>query len=608
MQITEETQKIKQHFSIQRRVVLTGAAVAVACTLFFFSLYWNRFSGLRSGNGSFQAGIALLSGLRPYRDFYTAGPPFNMILSGAALRLFGPYLIVIRALGVFERLILAALLYTWLTRFFRPQHAAIASILAVVVSTGDPSNNLSSYGFEAILFFMLSAFAATLALDRTHLSKSFTCWALVAGAFAALSFETKQTTGIGATLAIPFMSALYLFWAKRGRKALYFLACFGFGWCIVAGAIFLWLVKIGAFREFLIDAFQKGPSAKAAHLSDFVIRALRAAWYVLGGFIVACVLLVLNWPAMRKAATDSDTSLATSSGRILWIGVLSFAAIGCAAALSYRGITLFTSVTDLAIYVSSFGAAAFAIFVSWRLLRGTLSDRQAKIGFLAGSCLVIAFMVSLSWPASFDMVFPGLGLVVAAILDGSRPWQRAITYAVCGLLLFSATSGKLHWPHGFHDWFDPPVREATAASNLPQLAGLRLPPSEVTLIDRTIDIISQYTKPSDTIFCYPEFGVFYPLAHRGFPTQTDSHNIDVVNDAFARAEAQRVLQKRPAVLIYYRIPAWSLRADETLWRGGKPSGQRDLINAMETLAKQYRLAGTFAVPPNPAPVQVYVRQ
>src|SRR5579884_3204897 len=147
MQLTEEIQEIEQHTSLQRRALLAGAIVTVLCTLFFFSLYWNRFAGLRSGNGSFQGGMALLSGKRPYADFYTAGPPLNMLLSGAVLRLFGPYVIAIRAFGVFERLLLAVLLYVWLTRFFRPHYAAMASILATVVCDGDSSNSLSSYGY-----------------------------------------------------------------------------------------------------------------------------------------------------------------------------------------------------------------------------------------------------------------------------------------------------------------------------------------------------------------------------------------------------------------------------------------------------------------------------
>ena len=39
-------------------------------SLFFFS-YFNRFAGIRSGAGEWSGGIALLSGILPYRDYYT---------------------------------------------------------------------------------------------------------------------------------------------------------------------------------------------------------------------------------------------------------------------------------------------------------------------------------------------------------------------------------------------------------------------------------------------------------------------------------------------------------------------------------------------------------
>jgi hypothetical protein len=64
----------------RRGVVLLGATASCAVTLCFFLLYWNRFAGLRSGNGSFNGGMNFLSGILPYRDYFTAGPPLNQIL------------------------------------------------------------------------------------------------------------------------------------------------------------------------------------------------------------------------------------------------------------------------------------------------------------------------------------------------------------------------------------------------------------------------------------------------------------------------------------------------------------------------------------------------
>ena len=143
------------------------------------------------------------------------------------------------------------------------------------------------------------------------------------------------------------------------------------------------------------------------------------------------------------------------------------------------------------------------------------------------------------------------------------------------------------------------------ASSLPELRGFRLPPNTVDFVDSTIRIIRENSTPEDTIFVYPEFGLFYGATERRASTFSTSHNIDVVPDSFAREEAQRLLRARPAVLIYGPQPDSYLRHEEWYWRDGKPSGQRDLIAAVETLAREYRLVRAFTVFGNP--VSVFVR-
>src|ERR1035441_3349422 len=90
--------------------VIAGALVTAVVTLFFLSLFWNRFIGLRSGDGGFGGGVFFLKGILPYRDYYCPVPPLFLLRSAAALALFGKLPIVLRALGVFERIILSLLL------------------------------------------------------------------------------------------------------------------------------------------------------------------------------------------------------------------------------------------------------------------------------------------------------------------------------------------------------------------------------------------------------------------------------------------------------------------------------------------------------------------
>ncbi len=606
MQVSEEVQETRSHAKARLIQALPGALVTVAITAIFFSLYWNRFAGLRSGNGSFQGGTVILRGFFPYRDFFTAGPPLNEIFSAAVLYLFGQKLVVIRAWGVFERMGMALLLYFWLVKFFRPRNAALGSILAIIVSAGDPSNSLSSYGFEAIFFFLLSGWAMMRSAELRASAKAFALWAAAAGLFAATSFGTKQTLGVGATVGLPLLALLYIGHIAGRRKVIVFLAAFAVGWCVGAGAVLLWLASIGAIPEFLQDVFRKGPSAKASHPSDFVIRAAHAAWAIHWGFFAGCAAIAACWSLIRRAF--AGRSKAEDKAGIGWIAVFACLSIAIGAMLSYAGRWPLRDFDNFAIYFGLIGTFLLAVLCLWELIRGKLYERALQIGFLAAVAFGIALMVSLSWPASFDMVFPGFGLMTAAVLDGADRRQRAALYAVCALVICAMTGEKLNRPHGFHEWMEPPVRFATAHSTQPELAGLAMPPATVRFLDGTAQIVKQHSTAADTIFVYPEFGLLYPLFHRKFPTVTDSHNIDVVNDEFARSEAARLLNARPAVIIYYPTPEWSLRADEKLWRNGARSGQRDLIAAIEKLAASYRLAASFHVPPNQGSVRVYVRQ
>src|ERR1700678_51178 len=86
--------------------IFLGALAIVAITLLFFFAYFNRFAGLRSGDGSFSACTAWLAGKLPYRDYFLTSTPLNVIKSAGVLALFGDRLIVLRAFAMMERSLL----------------------------------------------------------------------------------------------------------------------------------------------------------------------------------------------------------------------------------------------------------------------------------------------------------------------------------------------------------------------------------------------------------------------------------------------------------------------------------------------------------------------
>jgi hypothetical protein len=390
--------------SSKGRTAIAGAMATALVTLCFLLLFWNRFLGLRSGDGGFTGGLFFLKGILPYRDYYCPVPPLFIARCAAVLAIFGKLPIILRGFAVFERVILSLLLYGWLVRFFRVKDAALAALVTMVVSTGDHADPVSSYNHFTILLAIASGLAASYSLDEGRTKRVMAAIGSLAGVLSLLCLATKQTIGLGVTVAIPFAVGLCLMRLEGTQKAIRFLAGFVAGWFLAAGALLSWMAHFGILRAFLTQAFVTGPAAKASHPDDFLVRTLSVLKDYWWAALIGSAVLLIGWGALRRSEYEEKIDTNTDS----------------------------------------------------------------------------------------------------------------LTFSV-------------------------------------------------------------------------------------------SHNIDTVPDTFAKEEADRLLRVRPAVLIYGPQSEQLLRSDEEIWRNGKPSGQRDLIAAVETLAREYKFVRMFRLYPFGAPVYVFVR-
>ena len=190
-------EKINAVLPVNHRQVLAGAVVTAAITLSFFLLYWNRFVALRSGDWLFSLALAFLDGKVPCRDYFCSSPPLSILKSALVLKLFGARLIVLRAFAVFERVVLASVLYFWLARLFRPAVASMAAIVAIILSAGDIADTFTSYSHDAILWTVAAGFSASFALDGRR-PRTLAVLGALSGVCAGLALCTKQSIGGGA--------------------------------------------------------------------------------------------------------------------------------------------------------------------------------------------------------------------------------------------------------------------------------------------------------------------------------------------------------------------------------------------------------------------------
>lgn len=593
-----------------RRTVISAGILTIALTTVFFSLFFNRFAGLRSGNGEYVGGYSLVHGSIPFRDYFTTSPPLNQLKSGFLLSLFGENLIVSRTAGMVERSLIALLLYLWLLRLYRPAHAALAAFATLVISTADFADPIASYNHDCIFLAMLSGYLAGFALNRNR-SIRFIVWTgFAAGIAAALSLLTKQTVGLGVAVAVPVVVTVIVGRLQTVRRAITWLAAFAGGAAIPVGALLLWLARLDSLKTFLVAIFIKGPAAKSQNGGgDFVTRALHVGLISPRPMILAVsAALITVWLVGRSQNPPSEREHNNSRWEMLAVAAFGILSIALGIVLSFRHWgEAHRSWPTNTIFLTAVAIVILLIAGTGQLLKGNQTDRQAQIYLLAAVSFNIAFMLSLSFPMFSAMLLPGLGLILAASLAGSNRLGQLAVCAVAVLVCVDVVRLKLDIPFGFGFFTEGPVSTATIHSDQPKLRGILLPAATARLVDGIAHIVASNTNPADTIFTYPEMAIFYALTDRKWPTQTASHNVDVVNDAFAKEEAARLLKNPPKVLIYLPETEAQSRGEEAAWRDGHRMGQRDIAAAVETLAKNYRLAAVYPTLPENQDVYVYVQ-
>lgn len=589
----------------RRADVLAYMAVALLLTL-FFGFWFNRFAGLRSGDGEFTGGVAFLAHRLPYRDYYTAGPPLNQLKSAVEFSLFGQTLLVSRACGVMERLVLGALLFVWIRRLFSRSAAMLVTFVTMVISAGDRTDPLASYNHDAIFFAVLCGLLSSFVVS-TQTTRNRLGFGLAAGVAAGCSSLTKQTVGLGTTVAVLTLLALATF-SLRGIKStlqVFFVYLMGFALPVLGTGIYL--EHLGVLSAALHMMFVAGPAAKASGGHVFLTRELSVAagnpvWVSLA-FLALLLISVAVWRNLHAPNREEPAGSCTTK-YFFWGAAF---VLLLAYTLSFTSLPALEDFGKASVYFSFLGCAALGVsLILLALRRPEQRERNWQLALLAAVGWAVAFTLSLSWPAFEAMTLPALALPLALAHDGARLWGRRFLYLVAAAMVFLQVREKLELPFAFAHEEEPAIRFAREHSELPALRGMRLPTETIRLLDTTTQVFQQAApRASDPVFTYPEFGLVYALADRNPPTLAGSHNIDVVPDGFAKQEAERLLANPPKAILYARPAEADLLDDERIWRNGQPSGQRDLIAALDKITAHYDLVTTFVLKAGDTPIRLY---
>lgn len=587
--------------------------LAALLTAVFLAPWWNRYLGLSLDGYLPMYGQMILDGQVPYRDFFLHLPPLNPLLDAALQWLFGPRLVAMRMAGAIERLAMAGLLAFWLRRHFRPVPALGASLVAVWLSSGCDTEILDLYNHHSLFFGLGSGLAAALALRGGHPRRL----EIAAGWLAGLAFWTKQTSGLGATIAVPAAWVLLALADSADRHAgTGRLFRFALGWGLCALPLVAWLARRQALSPFIQQVFLDAANSKGSPL-HLVLRPWvdpfhlgRLAWSA--GLAIVLVGLVLGTLRLHAASAGKP---APGSRGLGWLVLGVLAALGSIhlQLWTWAGIPALLALAATGVFLSTYGTLVLFGQQAWLLFRRPPDDRHRELLLFTTVALVLGATFALSFPADNICATPGLALWVAFVWDAQprhprcAALRRLIPLFAAGTTL-AAMSVQWVRPFEFASWREPPIAAAQRRSSLDKLAGLRLSAQTCAATEAIVANVQQAAAPGEAIFTYPYYPLFNWLAERPPATFAILHWFDVTPDRIVAADLERLRQAPPPAVVAQWLEPDNMDLHERYFRGGNESALRRMQAELQAmLARDYVRLGAWKPSGLHVPLELWVR-
>lgn len=587
------------------------AAVLIACTLYHL-LWWNRYLSPFVGIELFMD-TEFAHGRLPYRDYYSGLQPGYVFFPLFITSLFGKRLIVFWVLGVVSKILAMLCLYHWLARVCRPGSAALAVITTCIVSSGDISDFPAWYNYQTIILAVFGGYLASQCMQARG-GRIYWLWASLTGFMLSANFLLKQTTGIlaGAVIFVGLAIAIARMYGLR--RALATMAVVLGTAAIPCLYALYWLIQHDILRAYIDQVFITGPSSKGSLVQIF-LRPIVMTWQYVDlrcAAAIACGAVIaffsLRFLARRKNADENSSAVwrvwlfLFASLLMVWLGQF----------LAKPGFDISRSPMLASAYLSLLGSLVISIGALALVVRGKADLALLHKAMLAGVSFAAAYAMSMSWPVFEAMAFPGLALMIALALDApsadrERDWTGAMVKIVCLALIVLASWRKHASPNTFYFWEEPPIAEATTTSTLPELAGFRLSPATAQFYDEVTRLIRAHSTPEDTVLVYPHMPIFYGLADRKPAGFCPCYLMDVCPDSVAARDAQFIREHPPAVIVNFQIPPDVYDDLERIFRNGNRSGQRQLVEVIDDLVKNYHRVGDFHDPSGKTRIEVWAR-
>jgi len=581
-----------------RREKKIGGFLVLAICASFVLRYWNQYLSPMCGGDLFSM-IAPSQGWLPYRDYYYQCPPGNILLLGWLGQLFGPKMITAWAFHSVLNVIAALGLYHVLLRVSSPVGAVLGSIAAFVIGSCDLGDTPSWYFHQLAAFTTFALLALLVAFQGVERLRS-ALWGIATGLCLGWAFAVKQTMApvVLAFLLVPVVIALRQPMLRRWATLLFVSTTFGLAMVLLP--VILWLSDLGILSSCIQQTVLHGPETKGPLLTVLMrpfVGLVDYSGHRAAAILAALTVAIMIMLSLRMRSAKEGRSLSPIE-RTLVAGMVCLVALFFGWGTTWAPFFVRTPTLALAA-VATLGGFAFLALSTLLLLRDE-SPETLRLWIILFVSTALTYSASLGWALNEVAAFPGLGVVLAVFwtnieqkVDCGGHALRLTTVVLIFLLLGYGAWRKMSEPCNLMSWGEPPITKSQFEPVAPELAGFQLSYSTAKFYDVVTDYIRQYVHPGDEIFAFPNMQVFYGIARAKSPTLCINHWFDICPDDIAIADARRLQEHPPALIIALDLPDEAYGLHETYFRQGKPSGQRVLWDSVMKLTQRYQKLATF---------------
>lgn len=203
-----------------REFWICGILLCVA-VLAYHTLYFNSVLPVSEGWGIYYVEL-LNRGQFPYRDFAYYLPPLNLLIEWVLWKLSFGYMLVFRGWYLLQRLLIVALLYKLMTKWFQPRYVWIACLAGACLGSASVYDLCGDYNQTQTLFIVLLAYLVSKFLDQDGAEKGVykfrnkRKYIFFSGILLSLMLLLKQSLGLAAIIVcFAFLVAYCLIFHDR---------------------------------------------------------------------------------------------------------------------------------------------------------------------------------------------------------------------------------------------------------------------------------------------------------------------------------------------------------------------------------------------------------